>query len=914
MKILQEYIENKILPLEEEYEFDYTNFSDDKKLYKYQVDALKNTLRYIFSYCDDKDKLQNDLLEYLKPKKKENIKINQISYWMATGSGKTIVIIKLIELLNDLYKNNVLPKNDILFLTERDDLIEQFKKSIKEFNTYGKYKILLKSLKEHPAYLVYKNNDTLKFDDNIITVYYYKSGNLRNNDKVSKNNNGLIISYEKLLNNDFNIILDEAHKGSSETDTEDTRRMDIFSKLSKNGFLFNFSATLVNPFQQMMSILKLNLIDYIKMGYGKKISIMSSAIQSFNNDSGYNLEIAKIKEILKAFILLTYIKKCKSKIDNLKYHDPMMVILTNSVNTNDADLKKVFESIFKSVSAELFNEVLYELEKDLQKNVLSNIGKGDEKEDKFLYDYKLLTEIKKEDVFKYVFNKEEDSVDFEYKTLSSNKEISLKYKNSNKDFALIKIGDAKYFSNDFIKNEYGISSINSFDKDGIFEDIDNSTINILMGSRAFYEGWDSLRPNIILYINIGSASAKKFIMQSIGRGIRISPDGKNRKRLENISSIKIQPNYYTDALERLFIFATYPKDISNIIETFKECDSYQKVKLDGIEKISINQKLIKPIYDDFGYYYENPDQMDELKLLLNNRNFEEFKKYIDNKSLSELLVENIENQNINIERLLFIKNNFTDFIEKHSNYKEVIDKNKIFDKIMNFIMQEIKKPVTFDEIDGKEIKNYGKITIDKDILEDVKNEINKVKNSNGNSKICHRITIEDFISHYYCPVLYTDIYNEKITNIIYNESEFDFLKTIKELKINEKPNLIFSRIKEKIDDIFLPYIDKNSKIQKFYPDFVFWYENDKEYRIIFIDPKGIENSDYLYKIDGFEKYLKSNKISNILEKDVRVILCIYHYKNNITNSIEKYKNYIVNKDNLLNIFKDDYDGGIIFKK
>ena len=43
MKILQEYIENKILPLEEEYEFDYTNFSDDKKLYKYQVDALKNT-------------------------------------------------------------------------------------------------------------------------------------------------------------------------------------------------------------------------------------------------------------------------------------------------------------------------------------------------------------------------------------------------------------------------------------------------------------------------------------------------------------------------------------------------------------------------------------------------------------------------------------------------------------------------------------------------------------------------------------------------------------------------------------------------------------------------------------------------------------------------------------------------------
>ena len=71
-----------------------------------------------------------------------------------------------------------------------------------------------------------------------------------------------------------------------------------------------------------------------------------------------------------------------------------------------------------------------------------------------------------------------------------------------------------------------------FDDISLFENLDNSSVNILMGSRAFYEGWDRDRPNIINFVNIGTQSeAKKFILQSIGRGIRIEPTKNNRKRL-----------------------------------------------------------------------------------------------------------------------------------------------------------------------------------------------------------------------------------------------------------------------------------------------------------------------------------------------------------------------------------------------
>ncbi len=88
---------------------------------------------------------------------------------------------------------------------------------------------------------------------------------------------------------------------------------------------------------------------------------------------------------------------------------------------------------------------------------------------------------------------------------------------SEKPFGLIKIGD---ISGWFKEKLEGYEIIESFENESIFKKInhDDSEINILMGSRAFYEGWDSNRPNIILFVNIGVGSdAKKFVLQSVGQ-------------------------------------------------------------------------------------------------------------------------------------------------------------------------------------------------------------------------------------------------------------------------------------------------------------------------------------------------------------------------------------------------------------
>jgi len=94
----------------------------------------------------------------------------------------------------------------------------------------------------------------------------------------------------------------------------------------------------------------------------------------------------------------------------------------------------------------------------------------------------------------------------------------------------MKIGDAEKWVKEKLTN-YEINE--SYENTSYFKIINQKDCpaNILMGSRAFYEGWDSNRPNVMIFINIGMGDAKKYVTQSIGRGVRIEPIKDKRKRL-----------------------------------------------------------------------------------------------------------------------------------------------------------------------------------------------------------------------------------------------------------------------------------------------------------------------------------------------------------------------------------------------
>src|SRR3989344_3917897 len=579
--------------------FDLSRFSKDKTLFDFQKQGLQNALKGLWLYFKDKKTDKQSLFNHYKAndftenfdydlKKREGKKtakylleydkdypatdskipfahfINRMSFWMATGSGKTLIIVKLIELLGKLIAEKELLAWDILFLAHRDDLLEQFKNHVNEFNSFNfETKINLKNLRDYESV---KRENALPFARNEITVFYYRS------DLISDEHKEKIVNFKNYDNNGkWYILLDEAHKG----DREDSKRQVLYSILSRNGFLFNFSATFTDPRDYATCVFNFNLSKFIEEGYGKHIYISSAEVTAFRDQDDFS-KITKQKIVLKTLILLTYINKYFEKIrkqNKALYHRPLLLTLVNSVDTTEADLKLFFSELEKVAKNEIRSDLLEKAKEEL----INEFGENPLYEFEginVLIDKASLKKIVYKDILKQIFNAKSSGNIEVLKIPSNRKEIVFKLQTSEKPFGLIKIGDISGWLKETLE---GYEIIESFENESVFKRInhDDSEINILMGSRAFYEGWDSNRPNILLFVNIGIGSdAKKFVLQSVGRGVRIEPQKNKRKRiLELLNAKEVKEQLFEKVknlilpIESLFVFGTNAENLKEIIKT-----------------------------------------------------------------------------------------------------------------------------------------------------------------------------------------------------------------------------------------------------------------------------------------------------------------------------------------------------------
>ena len=60
--------------------------------------------------------------------------INRMGFWMATGSGKTLVMLKLVENLRRLMDGGQIPHRKILILAPGNLLLGQIQKAAHEYN------------------------------------------------------------------------------------------------------------------------------------------------------------------------------------------------------------------------------------------------------------------------------------------------------------------------------------------------------------------------------------------------------------------------------------------------------------------------------------------------------------------------------------------------------------------------------------------------------------------------------------------------------------------------------------------------------------------------------------------------------------------------------------------------------------
>lgn len=837
--ILKEILAPKIQNFESLFaSLEFGSFSHSISLQEYQIAALKSAIAALSLYTQSPDSLYQNYLERgLEGITKEQM--NSASFWMATGSGKSIVMIKLIALLHDLFALENLPSIPIMLLVPNDKILEQFKAHIKEYNAYQSKTITLKDLKDYESV----SYCTSLFDENI--VFIGRSDLLDMSENVGKDSKAKRLNYKNFLRDEgWIVLLDEAHKG----DSKDSVRKGYIRELaegngeSNKGFIFNFSATFSDSFDLQTCAFNYNLEKFNLEGYGKNIAVLDSDLKSFR-DKEKNEE--QITRILESFILFCAIKKHRENImqefsKNLKlaYHQPLIIAVADKVNTTDAGIKLYFEAILQILKED---RDITPLARNLYENLLQNqrlyFDKNMHLDEEFL---ELIQTMDSKTLRKEIFYAKETSMIEACRIKGNTKEIVFKSKNAKEPFLLLNIGSIREWEKQYLQH-LGVESGEDITS-GYFQNIneESSPIQIMIGSKVFSEGWDSNRVNMISFINIGSKNAKKYVLQTIGRGVRIEPFKGVRKRLEKCEELdfNLRERFRNKALgiETLFIMATQTEAIKGILEGLEEF--IQSYPLSGFRKSKTFKPLLVPKYKDSLALQNKP-------YILSHCDFEELKSYIESFDEDVLLLsENIRAKDLGYKTLCKIKEKITNESETKtieiSGDIPTLKAENALSVLERFFHTKNKELDKFEEIKD-EICHYEKFssTLDFSIVEEINAKIRKVVETkietreNLESNNIPKEYIEKFLhlqqnekraevygyvldsslqEHYYSPLVIDKKNDSRIIYAIREPSEIEFLQDLQKY-LQENNNALkqyewcFSRIIENVDSIYIPYFD-----------------------------------------------------------------------------------------------------------
>ncbi len=928
---------------------DFKSFDNNKELLDYQQQALINAFRmlvayfrdfkenkkefyafyqkhYSFTNCDFAKKKLNPLLKsHFKVENHcvsfENF-INRLAFYMATGSGKTIVIIKLVELLSVAIRMGLIPKKNIMFFSANENLIKQFEKEIERYNRNKDYskQIDFKSLKKVTNKDFYHAPKDFFIEK--ITLFYYRADLM--NDEESKEN---LLNYKDYWDNGENyVILDEAHKGNK----TESKRQAIFSLLSLKGFLFNFSATFTEESDLITAVYNLSVGEWVKLGYGKEsVLLKKNNLNAFKELKDLNDREKEIA-LLKALLLLGMQKRYK--VEGY-FYDPLMLVFTHSVNVKNSDAEIFFKTLARVIENDDGSDFLKAKDDLLEELKNPEFLFSDDKDKD--YKVKVFKEGLKSMDFKglkeEVFYANNGHIEVIINP-KNNQEIAFKLNTSDKVFCLIKIGDITEWICEKLKSVKVVSKNLSFKEESYFSQIDKSSINILVGSRTFDTGWDSTRPSVILFLNIGlDDDAKKLVKQSFGRGVRIESVKNQRQRLAYLEideAIKdrLKPN--AAMLETLFVIPTNHASLEAILKFQKESEnggenrgSWREIKL---EKTPIKHALFVPCY--------RKEQTSILKLpesasfKMSAKNFKDLKEYFHLMSEKHFI---LKHEIYSPKDYALLK----DMIQE-AHFKKVSTWHY---KDLDYMISEIKGKLypnqkvpkdEFNALDSEKIVHFKRIKVradkkekliqtiqevkeyaplDKERIKIAQGEIDPYDTDKHKQDRTFKVDEAELLKlkeHYYTPLIKAKNC-DWLKHVVKVESEIDFLKELQETEtiktLQENYDFwAFSKIDEHLDNLFIPYIDNGATERKFFPDFIFWLQKGGTQIICFIDPKGTKIAEYEHKADAYKLF--KDKIFNPKDDPnlkIKVVLKFYGDKDGVG---ERYRDDWIKEGKLKDFF------------
>ena len=529
--------------------------------------------------------------------------LNKLAFWMATGSGKTLLMhLNYRQFLH--YAKE--PPDNVLLITPNAGLTEQH---LEEMRLSG-----------IPCERFSAQESGLGLPDVVRVVEITKlTGN--------KKGGGESVDVGSFEGRSL-IFVDEGHKGAGggKDANLDKAWRPLRNRLAEKGFTFEYSATFGQAIQASKSrelaeeYGKAILFDYsyrhfYEDGYGKDFSILN-----LKNQTDEYTDVLLLGNLLSFHEQRRYYRENRGALERYRLESPLWVFVGSSVNKAE---QSDIGSVVRFLDRFLKNDAGWSV-RTIEKLLGGETGLQDgDGRDAFagrfgyLKDGSPAREVY-EEVLRGVFHAAAGGTLRVADIKGSEGELGLKVSGAERYFGLIYIGDTAAFKRllgaeipEVVVEEDAIAG-------GLFGEIDrpDSGVNVLVGARKFIEGWSSWRVSNMGLLNIGRSEGSQII-QLFGRGVRLKGLDFSLKRSPFVGAPGDHPERI-GLLETLNIFAVR----ANYMAEFRTYLEREGVDPGGYEEITFPIHRRDALLQEGLYVPAVPDGRDfveETRIVLDER-------------------------------------------------------------------------------------------------------------------------------------------------------------------------------------------------------------------------------------------------------------------------------------------------------